>query len=202
MKPFINADGIILPINQNNVDTDAIIPQRWLVTVERTGLAEGFMGSWRYDDAGNPRPDFVMNQAVYRNASIVLARENYGCGSSREHAVWAHQEYGIRAIIAASYGPIFYENCLKNGLLPVVLPEEAIASLMLQALALPGCSCHVDLAGQVVIGPDGQRYPFAIDAGRRKLLLEGIDDIDLVLQHSTKIDQFQQMQRRTNPWLT
>ncbi len=201
MKPFLQAHGIILPMNQDHVDTDAIVPQRWLVTVERSGLADGFMGGWRYDEHGRPRPDCVLNQAAYQGAAIVLARENYGCGSSREHAVWAHQEYGIRAIVAASYGPIFHENCLKNGLLPVTLPIAAIDTLMDQALARPGCACTVDLASQRVTGPDGQDYPFEIDAGRRQLLLDGIDDIDLALQRAADIDRFQRRQQRIRPWL-
>lgn len=201
MKPFIQAHGIILPMNQDHVDTDAIVPQRWLVTVERSGLAEGFMGAWRYDEHGRPRPDSLLNQPAYRGAAIVLARENYGCGSSREHAVWAHQEYGIRAVVAASYGPIFHENCLKNGLLPVTLPATAIDTLMDQALALPGCRATVDLAEQRVTGPDGRAYGFEIDAGRRRLLLDGTDDIDLALERAADIDAFQQRQERTTPWL-
>lgn len=201
MKPFIQAQGILLPMNQDHVDTDAIVPQRWLVTVERSGLAEGFMGAWRYDEQGEPRADCVLNQPAYRGAAIVLARENYGCGSSREHAVWAHQEYGIRAIVAASYGPIFFENCLKNGLLPVTLPAPAIDALMEQALAEPGCQASVDLEQQRVTGPHGQAYGFEIDAGRRQLLLDGTDDIDLALQRAADIDAFQQRQKRTAPWL-
>ncbi|MGB3431255.1 3-isopropylmalate dehydratase small subunit [Achromobacter sp.] len=202
MKPFLQAHGIILPMNQDHVDTDAIVPQRWLVTIERSGLADGFMGGLRYDEHGQPRPDCVLNQAGYQGAAIVLARENYGCGSSREHAVWAHQEYGIRAIVAASYGPIFHENCLKNGLLPVTLPIDAIDTLMEQALGRPGSSCTVDLASQRVTGPDGTDYAFDIDAGRRQLLLDGTDDIDLALQRTAEIDAFQQRQQRTQPWLT
>jgi len=202
MKPFLQAHGIILPMNQDHVDTDAIVPQRWLVTIERSGLADGFMGGLRYDEHGRPRPDCVLNQAAYQGAAIVLARENYGCGSSREHAVWAHQEYGIRAIVAASYGPIFHENCLKNGLLPVTLPIGAIDTLMEQALGRPGSSCTVDLASQRVTAPDGTDYAFDIDAGRRQLLLDGTDDIDLALQRTAEIDAFQQRQQRTQPWLT
>lgn len=201
MQAFIRAHGIILPMNQDHVDTDAIIPQRWLVTVERDGLADGFMGAWRYDEHGQPRPECVLNQPGYQGAAIVLARENYGCGSSREHAVWAHQGYGIRAIIAASYGPIFHENCLKNGLLPVTLPAADVETLMAQALADPGCACEVDLVSQRVIGPDGRAYPFEIDAGRRQLLLEGIDDIDLALARAADITAFQRRQQQEQPWL-
>ncbi|CFO07134.1 3-isopropylmalate dehydratase small subunit [Bordetella pertussis] len=201
MQAFIRAHGIILPMNQDHVDTDAIIPQRWLVTVERDGLADGFMGAWRYDEHGQPRPECVLNQPAYQGAAIVLARENYGCGSSREHAVWAHQGYGIRAIVAASYGPIFHENCLKNGLLPVTLPAADVATLMAQALADPGCACEVDLVSQRVIGPDGRAYPFEIDAGRRQLLLEGVDDIDLALARAADIAAFQRRQQQDQPWL-
>jgi 3-isopropylmalate/(R)-2-methylmalate dehydratase small subunit len=202
MKPFLCADGVILPVRQDNVDTDVIVPQRWLVTIERDGLADGFMGGWRYDEHGRPRPECVLNQAAYRNPAIVVAGHNYGCGSSREHAVWAHQQYGIRAIVAVSYGPIFYENCLKNGLLPVILPADQVAVLMEQALAEPGSGCRVDLATQRVTARDGASYPFIMDAGRRQLLLDGIDDIDLALRHAADIVNFQQRQQRTFPWLT
>ncbi len=202
MKPFLYADGTILPIRQDNVDTDVIIPQRWLVTIERSGLADGFMGGWRYDERGQPRTDCVLNLPAYRRPVIVVAGQNYGCGSSREHAVWAHQQYGIRAIVAVSYGPIFYENCLKNGLLPVILPADQVAVLMRQALEQPGSGCRVDLVTQSVIGPDGVCYPFIMDAGRRQLLLDGIDDIDLALRYATEIGDFQQRQQRNYPWLT
>ncbi len=201
MKPFLSAHGSMLPLNQDNIDTDAIVPQRWLVTVARDGLADGFMGAWRYDEQGRPRPDCVLNQAAYQGAAIVVARKNYGCGSSREHAVWAHQGYGIRAIVAESYGPIFHENCLKNGLLPVTLPAAAIEALTRQALARPGAGCTVDLAAQRVTGPDGQAYGFDIDPGRRRLLLDGIDDIGLAWRRAAAIERFQAEQQAQRPWL-
>lgn len=171
MQAFIRAHGIILPMNQDHVDTDAIIPQRWLVTVERDGLADGFMGAWRYDEHGQPRPECVLNQPAYQGAAIVLARENYGCGSSREHAVWAHQGYGIRAIVAASYGPIFHENCLKNGLLPVTCRGRR-RDADGPGAGRPGLRLRGGPGQPARHRPGRPRYPFEIDAGRRQLLLE------------------------------
>ena len=201
MKAFHHTRGIVAPIQRDDVDTDAIVPQRWLVTVDRKGLGQGLFGSWRYDLDDRPRPGFVLNQPAYKNARIILAGRNYGCGSSREHAVWAHLDYGIEAVIAPSYGPIFYENCLKNGLLPVMLPESAIARLMAQALAEPGCQCEVNLDTLRVTGPDGRAYAFEMDAGRRRLLLEGTDDIAVTLNMAHEIGKFQECLRRTKPWL-
>jgi 3-isopropylmalate/(R)-2-methylmalate dehydratase small subunit len=201
MKAFHRTRGIVAPIRRDDVDTDAIVPQRWLVTTDRKGLGQGLFGGWRYDLHDLPRPGFVLNQPAYKDARIILAGRNYGCGSSREHAVWAHLDYGIEAVVAQSYGPIFYENCLKNGLLPVMLPESAIAQLMDQAQAAPGCQCEVNLDTLRVTGPDGRDYAFEMDAGRRRLLLEGTDDIAVTLKMTHEIGKFQECLRRTKPWL-
>lgn len=201
MKPFNEVSGIVLPVDHDNVDTDAIIPQRWLITVSRSGLGKGLFGGWRYDEEGRERPGFVMNLDAFRDARVILSRSNYGCGSSREHAVWAHLDYGIRAVIASSFGPIFYDNALKNGLLPVVLSMAQVAELMKQILESPGSACTVSLTDNTVTGPDGRSYPFAVDACRRDLLLAGADDIAITLQMKDHIERFQECQRLTSPWL-
>ncbi len=200
MQAFEKVTGIALPIDRENVDTDAIVPQRWLVTVERDGLGAGLFGSLRYDENGHDRADFVLNQPAYQGAKIIVAGANYGCGSSREHAVWAHLDYGIHAIIAPSYGPIFYENCLKNGLLPVLLPEEAVRRMLRQIHQAPGTHLGVDLAKNQVTGPDGVLHGFSMDEGRRKALLEGTDDIALTLKFSEQIAAFAQRDAQDRPW--
>lgn len=202
MQAFRSHFGIMLPIDRDNVDTDAIVPQRWLVTVERKGLGQGLFGAWRYQEDGQPAAGFVLNKPEYAGASVIVAGANYGCGSSREHAVWAHLDYGIRAIVASSYGPIFYENCLKNGLLPVLLKEHEVQRLMAQALQGNGAAATVDLERNHVRGPDGVVYDFTMDAGRRQSLLDGIDDIAATLAQREEIDGFELWQRRTNPWLS
>lgn len=201
MQAFDTLAGVAVPMARANIDTDAIIPQRWLVTVTREGLGSGLFGSWRYDAQGQSRPDFILNQPAYRDACILVAGANYGCGSSREHAVWAHLDQGIRAVVAPSFGPIFYENCLNNGLLPVVLPDEDVAALMRQLLQSPGAPCRVDLQRQEVTGPDGTVYRFTMDAGRRIALLEGLDDIGMSARQMAQIDAFQARQLREQPWL-
>ena len=201
MQAFRRHRGLMLPINADNVDTDAITPQRWLITVERKGLGGGLFGSWRYGENGEDNPDCVLNKPQYAGASVIVARANYGCGSSREHAVWAHLDYGIRAIVAASYGPIFYENCLKNGLLPVVLPDRHIDTLMAHALAGDGAELLIDLELNKVMGPGGLVYDFAMDPGRRQSLLDGLDDIAATLAQREDIDNFEAWQRRKSPWL-
>jgi len=202
MQPFQCVAGAILPIDRENVDTDAIMPQRWLVTTERTGLGKGFFGSWRYDENLDPRADCVLNHPGYQDARVLVAGSNYGCGSSREHAVWAHLDYGIRVVIAPSYGPIFYENALKNGLLAVVLPEETVATLMHQAAAQPGAACSVDLRTLEITGPDGAIHAFELDPGRRAKLLEGRDDIALTLEMEDRIAAFQERDRTHRPWIS
>lgn len=201
MQAFTVHQGLVAPLDRANVDTDAIIPQRWLVTVSRTGLGAGLFGVWRYDAQGAPRPDFVLNQSAYRGARIVVAGANYGCGSSREHAVWAHLDHGVRAVIAPSFGPIFEENCLNNGLLPVTLPALVVQRIMQQLLAHPGARCGVDLRRRQVTGPDGERHPFPMDPGRREALLEGWDAIAVTERESAAIAAFQARQLGAMPWL-
>ncbi|WP_028603070.1 3-isopropylmalate dehydratase small subunit [Ottowia thiooxydans] len=201
MQKFEVIEGIALPLDRTNIDTDAIIPQRWLVTVSRHGLGEGLFGSLRYDVNGHDQPDFILNQPAYQGARIIVAGANYGCGSSREHAVWAHLDYGVRAVIAPSFGPIFYGNSLNNGLLPVELPADQVAILMAQLLASPGARCGVDLRTNEVTGPDGVVYPFTMDAGRRQALLKGLDDIALTEREADRISAFQQQQLARMPWL-
>lgn len=200
MQAFDAVHGIAVPMDRENVDTDAIVPQRWLVTVERRGLGVGLFGSWRYDAHDRPRADFVLNRPAYQGACILVAGANYGCGSSREHAVWAHLDWGIRAVIAPSFGPIFQENALKNGLLPVVLPPEAVRGLLDQLLAEPGARCGVDLHRCEVTDPAGRVWRFEMDAGRRQALLDGVDDIDLALALSGTIAAFQDKDLAARPW--
>lgn len=200
MQPFDELAGIALPIDRADVDTDVIIPQRWLVTVTRTGLGAGLFGNWRYDAQGKARPDFVLNQPAYRNACIIVAGANYGCGSSREHAVWAHLDYGVRAVIAPSFGPIFHDNSLNNGLLPVTLPASDVAALLRQLAQHPGAACRVALRPMEVTGPDGAIYRFDMDATRRQALLGGIDDIGMSERRMDEIVAFQRRRRDDMPW--
>lgn len=201
MQPFRRVTGIAVPLERENIDTDAIAPQRWLITVERTGLGQGLFGAWRYDEHDRPRADFVLNQPAYHDASIIVALANYGCGSSREHAVWAHLDYGIRAVIAPSYGPIFFENSIKNGLLPVVLAPDVVMRVLKQVTDKPGAVCTVDLEALVVNGPDGTSYPFELDEGRRRALLDGADEIAQTLKVDEQIAAFQRSDRESRPWI-
>lgn len=201
MQAFDEVAGVALPLERSDVDTDAIIPARWLVTVTRRGLGEGLFGGWRYDGAGRPRAAFVLNQPAYRNACIIVAGANYGCGSSREHAVWAHLDYGVRAVIAPSYGPIFHENSLNNGLLPVELPAAQVATLLQQLQQRPGAHCRVSLRTMEVTGPDGSAYGFSMDPARRTALLEGLDDIGMTARQLEAIEAFQARQLQAMPWL-
>jgi len=200
MQAFERVEGVAIPLERDNVDTDAMVPQRWLVTVERKGLGAGLFDGWRHDGQGRPRPDFVFNQPAYAGARIVVAGANYGCGSSREHAVWAHLDRGLRAVIAPSYGPIFQENALKNGLLPVVLPPETVRGLLRQLQARPGARLAVDLRRREVTDPAGGVHVFEIDPGRRQALLEGQDEIAQVLALSGTIADFQRRDLERHPW--
>lgn len=201
MQKFETISGVALPLDRADIDTDTIVPQRWLVTVSRRGLGAGLFGSLRYDAQGQDRPDFILNQPAYRSACIIVAGANYGCGSSREHAVWAHLDYGVRAVIAPSFGPIFQGNAVINGLLPVELPAESVATLMRQLLARPGAACRVDLNRCEVTGPDAVVHPFTMDAGRRQALLQGLDDIAITEREAALVEAFQQRQLRAMPWL-
>ncbi len=188
MKPFTTLTGVAAPLDRANVDTDQIIPKQFLKRIVRSGLRDGLFFDWRRD------PAFVLNQPAYRQARILLARETFGCGSSREHAAWALKDFGILALIAPSFADIFYNNCFKNGMLPAALPAAQVDRLFAAAAAQPGLELTVDLAGQTIRGPAGE-FRFEIDAYRKQCLLEGLDDIALTLQHAAAITAFEQARR-------
>ncbi len=210
MEKLIVHSGLVAPIDRANVDTDAIIPKQYLKSIKRTGYGPALFDAWRYLDHGEPgmdhakrplNPDFVLNQARYRGASILLARSNFGCGSSREHAPWALLEYGFRCVIAPSFADIFYGNCFKNGVLPVVLKESEVDRLFQECAAFPGFQLAVDLDKQRVATLDGAlSYGFDVDAFRKYCLLNGLDDIGLTLRHADKIRVFEADRRERFPW--
>ena len=211
MQAFTVHKGLVAPMDRANVDTDAIIPKQFLKAIARTGFGPNLFDEWRYLDKGEPgqnpadrkpNPDFVLNQPRYAGASVLLARENFGCGSSREHAPWALGQYGFRALIAPSYADIFFNNCFKNGILPIVLPERAVAQLFDAVLAFPGYQLTVDLPRQVVVQPDGSEIPFEVQAFRKYCLVGGFDDIGLTLRHADKIKAFEAERIARMPWLT
>jgi 3-isopropylmalate/(R)-2-methylmalate dehydratase small subunit len=210
MQKFTLHKGLVAPMDRENVDTDAIIPKQFLKSIKKTGFGPNLFDEWRYLDHGEPgqdpssrkvNPDFVLNLPRYQGASILLARKNFGCGSSREHAPWAIDQYGFRAILAPSYADIFFNNCFKNGLLPIVLPERVIDHLFAQVTGFVGFELTVDLASQVVLSPDGESYPFEVQAFRKHCLINGLDDIGLTLMHSQKIRDFEAHRLTTQPWL-
>ena len=197
-------------MDRENVDTDAIIPKQFLKSIRKTGFGPNLFDAWRYKDAGfpgqdpasrKPDPDFVLNLPRYTGASVLLARKNFGCGSSREHAPWALDQYGFRAIIAPSYADIFFNNCFKNGLLPIVLPEAQVAQLFDEVHAFPGYTLTIDLERQVVVRAQGQELPFEVQPFRKYCLLNGLDDIGLTLRHAEKIKAFENERLATKPWL-
>ncbi len=210
MQPFTVLKGLVAPMDRANVDTDAIIPKQFLKSIERTGFGDNLFDEWRYLDHGEPgmdvskrprNPDFVLNQERYQGAQILLARRNFGCGSSREHAPWALQEYGFRALVAPSFADIFYNNCFKNGLLPVVLGESEVDDLFRQVEATPGYELSIDLENQQVTAPDGTRYAFEVDAFKKHCLLNGLDEIGLTLEHADDIRAYEDRRRQETPWL-
>ena len=210
MEPFTQYEGRVAPLDRANVDTDAIIPKQFLKSVQRTGFGPNLFDDWRYLDPGEPgdddsarreNPDFVLNRPRYRDAGILLARENFGCGSSREHAVWALTDFGFRAVIAPSFADIFYNNSFKNGLLPVKLYADTVDRLFRETEATEGYSLVVDLERQVVATPDGEEFAFEVDPFRRECLLEGLDDIGLTLQHADDIRAYEDRRRAEAPWL-
>lgn len=209
MKKFTNESGIVLPLNRANVDTDFIIPKQFLKSIKRTGFGVNLFDEHRYLDKGEPdadnsgrplNPDFVMNQPRYVGAKVLLARDNFGCGSSREHAPWALDDYGFRAIIAPSFADIFFNNCFKNGLLPIVLGKEVVDGLFAEVEACEGYALEIDLETQQVRKPDGTALAFEVDAFRKHCLLNGLDDIGLTLEDSNKIAQFETSWREKSPW--
>ena len=210
MKAFTQHQGLVAPLDRANVDTDQIIPKQFLKSIKRTGFGPNLFDEWRYLDEGQPdqdnsqRPintDFVLNQPRYQGASVLLAQENFGCGSSREHAPWALEEYGFRTIIAPSFADIFYNNSFKNGLLPIVLTAAEVNELFAQVQATEGYQLTIDLAAQTVTRPDGVQYSFEVDAFRKHCLLNGLDDIGLTLQDAEQIREFEVAYKKANPWL-
>lgn len=199
MEPFPHLDAAILPVARANVDTDQVIPARYLQKPRSDDFGQFLFRDLRFDKKGNENPDFVLNKQAYRQARIVVAQENFGCGSSREHAVWALHDYGFRAVIAPSFGDIFFSNALKNGLLPVVLPADAVAGLLEMAQAEPGTRLLVDLPAQTVTAPDGAIHSFGIDAFSKKCLVEGLNEIDYTLQNADQITAFEQRYRAVHP---
>ena len=211
MDKFTLHQGLVAPMDRENVDTDAIIPKQFLKSIKKTGFGPNLFDEWRYLDqpgqpgvpesARKPNPDFVLNQPRYAGASILLARKNFGCGSSREHAPWALAQYGFRAILAESFADIFFNNCFKNGLLPIQLPAGVIAQLFDEVAAFPGYQLTIDLERQVVIRPQGQEIAFDVLPFRKYCLLNGFDDIGLTLRHKEKIQAFEAQRLATKPWL-
>ena len=210
MQKFTTHTGLAVPLDRANVDTDAIIPKQFLKSIQRTGFGPNLFDEWRYLDHGEPgmdnsqrplNPDCVLNQARYQGASILLARKNFGCGSSREHAPWALEQYGFRAVIAPSYADIFFNNCYKNGVLPIVLSEEQVQHLFEVVEASPGYQLTIDLENQTLKLADGTSYTFDITAFRKYCMLNGFDDIGLTLRHADKIKAFEQQRLQQQPWL-
>jgi 3-isopropylmalate/(R)-2-methylmalate dehydratase small subunit len=210
MEAFSSIEGIVVPIDRANVDTDQIIPKQYLKSIRRTGFGPNLFDDWRYLDPGEPgddhgkrrlNPDFVLNQERYRDAKILLARKNFGCGSSREHAPWAFLGFGIRVILAPSFADIFYNNCFKNGILPVTLDDHVISGLFEQVHATPGFLMTVDLPGQTVTTAMGETLTFDVEKGLKQRLLNGLDDIDMTLQHAEEIQGYEARIRQASPWL-
>ena len=210
MQAFTTLNGLAAPLDRANVDTDAIIPKQFLKSIKRSGFGPNLFDEWRYLDHGEPgqncsgrplNPDFVLNQPRYKGAEILLARDNFGCGSSREHAPWALLDYGFRALIAPSYADIFYNNCFKNGILPIVLGAAIVAKLFEETFATAGYRLTIDLAAQTVTTPVGETFGFEVDGFRKHCLLHGLDDIGLSLQHSVEIHAYEERRKEQAPWL-
>jgi 3-isopropylmalate/(R)-2-methylmalate dehydratase small subunit len=191
MKPFTTLKGIVAPLEALNVDTDQIIPKQFLKRIERTGFGEFLFFDWRFKDDGSPNPDFEMNAPRYKGASILLTKDNFGCGSSREHAPWALDDYGIRCIIAPSFADIFFNNCFNNGMLPIVLPEDEVERLFAEVRARDGYELEIDLPSQQIRKPDGTSLPFSIEPFKKECLLKGLDQIGLTLLHEDKITAYE-----------
>ncbi len=192
MEAFVQMNGLVAPVDRVNVDTDAIIPKQFLKRIERSGFGQFLFFEWRWDEQGNVIPEFSLNQERYQGASVLLSRANFGCGSSREHAPWAILDYGFRCVIAPSFADIFYNNCFKNGILPIKLSEEQVDELFKRTEAKAGYKLNIDLENQVITDEDGLNIPFEIDAHRRNFLLQGLDDIGLTLQHEAAITAYEQ----------
>jgi 3-isopropylmalate/(R)-2-methylmalate dehydratase small subunit len=210
MQAFTVHKGLVAPMDRENVDTDAIIPKQFLKSIKRSGFGPNLFDEWRWLDKGEPgqehvqrkpNPDFVLNQPRFAGASVLLARRNFGCGSSREHAPWALEQFGFRALIAPSYADIFYNNCFKNGLLPIQLPEQQVGQLFDEVKGFVGYALTIDLARQVIVKPDGSELRFEVEPFRKYCLLNGFDDIGLTLRHADKIRAFEAERLAKMPWL-
>ncbi len=210
MRDFTELNGLVVPLMRSNVDTDAIIPKQFLKSIKRSGFGINLFDSWRYRDAGYPdqdpdsrqvNPDFILNHDRYQGAQVLLAGENFGCGSSREHAVWALDDYGIRSVIAPGYADIFFNNSFKSGLLPIVLDARIVTQLATECEAEPGYQLRINLDEQTVTSPSGEVYAFDVDPFRKECLLGGLDDIDLTLQNRTHIESYERARRVSAPWL-
>lgn len=210
MEKFVTFEGIVAPLDRPHVDTDAIIPKQYLKSVKRSGFGPNLFDDWRYLEPGEPgqdhskralNPDFVLNQARYRDASILLGRENFGCGSSREHAVWALEDAGFRVVIAPSFADIFFNNCFKNGVLPIQLAAEQVDRLFEQVAVNDGYRLQVDLGNQRITTPGGEQIAFEVDEFRKYCLVNGLDDIGLTLQHADDIRAYEKRRRQETPWL-
>ncbi|MEA1988838.1 MAG: 3-isopropylmalate dehydratase small subunit [Pseudomonadota bacterium] len=210
MDKFVKMTALVAPMDRANVDTDAIIPKQFLKSIKRSGFGPNLFDEWRYEDVGEPdadnskrplRKDFVLNQERYQGAKVLLARENFGCGSSREHAPWALKDYGFDVVIAPSFADIFFNNCFKNGIIPMVLDEATIDGLFQEVFATEGYQLTVDLENQQIVKPDGEVIPFEVDSFRRHCLLNGLDDIGLTLQHEADIKAYEEKRKQQAPWL-
>jgi 3-isopropylmalate/(R)-2-methylmalate dehydratase small subunit len=210
MEKFVREEGLVAPLDRANVDTDAIIPKQFLKSIKKTGFGPNLFDEWRYLDRGEPdadsskrplNPDFVLNQPRYRGATVLVARENFGCGSSREHAPWALLQYGFQAVIAPSFADIFYNNSLKNGLLLIKLEPKIVDDLLRETQATPGYRLAVDLEQQTVTTPSGDSFAFDIDASRKHCIMNGLDDIELTLAHADEIKVFEAKHKERQPWL-
>jgi 3-isopropylmalate/(R)-2-methylmalate dehydratase small subunit len=201
MEKFTVLEGVAAPLKIINVDTDMIIPKQYLKTIKRTGLGKGLFSEQRYNDDGSENPDFVLNKPSYRNAKVLVAGDNFGCGSSREHAPWALADFGIRCVISTSFGDIFYNNCFKNGILPIHVSHEDLDKLFDDADRGANATLTIDLAKQEIRGPDGGKVSFEIDAFRKHCLLNGLDDIGLTMEKSVSIASFEANEKTTRPWL-
>ncbi|QJR10512.1 3-isopropylmalate dehydratase small subunit [Usitatibacter rugosus] len=210
MEKFTLHTGLVVPLDRANVDTDAIIPKQFLKSIKKTGFGENLFDAWRFLDVGEPgmdpktrkpNPDFVLNYPQYKGGTILIARKNFGCGSSREHAPWALQQYGFKAVIAPSFADIFFTNSFKNGFLPIVLTELEVDHLFNEAAAHPGYKLTIDLAAKTVVTPSGKTMRFDIDATRQNNLLQGLDEIGITLKHSDEIKAYEETRKRTEPWI-
>jgi 3-isopropylmalate/(R)-2-methylmalate dehydratase small subunit len=201
MDKFTTLDGIAAPLPMINVDTDKIIPKQFLKTIKRTGLGKALFDEMRYKNDGSENPDFILNKPAYRQAKVLVAGENFGCGSSREHAPWALLDFGIRCVIASSFADIFYNNCFKNGILPIKLPQEVVDELMDDARKGANARLSIDLEKQTITRPDGGVVKFEIDGFRKHCLLNGLDDVGLTLQKAPAIGSFEEKNKLSQPWL-